>query len=81
MTGFTLSNLGLLLLLASLVAMLSRRAKLPYSVALVAAGAALALDQFLDQPVGAFPLLADWLVHWSISRPGSSVSHRDNHIG
>lgn len=41
--GFTLSNLGLLLLLASLVAMVSRRAKLPYSVALVAAGAALAL--------------------------------------
>lgn len=43
MTGFTLSNIGLLLLLASLVAMLSRRARLPYSVALVAAGAALAL--------------------------------------
>ncbi len=43
MTGFTLENLGLLLLLASLVAMISRRLKLPYSVGLVAAGAALAL--------------------------------------
>lgn len=39
MPGFTLSSLGLLLLLASLAAMLSRRAKLPYRVALVAAGA------------------------------------------
>lgn len=43
MTGFTLPNLGLLLLLASLVAMISRRLRLPYSVGLVAAGAALAL--------------------------------------
>ncbi len=43
MGEFTLTNLGLLLLLASLVAMLSRRAKLPYSVALVGAGAMLAL--------------------------------------
>lgn len=43
MDSFSISSLGLLLLLASVVAMLSRRAKLPYSVALVAAGAALAL--------------------------------------
>ena len=42
MSGFSIPGLGLLLLLASVVAMLSRRLRLPYSVALVAAGAALA---------------------------------------
>ena len=43
MPGFTLTSVGALLLIASLVAMLSRKAKLPYSVALVAAGSVLAL--------------------------------------
>ncbi len=42
MEGFTIQGLGLILLIASLVAMISRRARLPYSVGLVAAGVALA---------------------------------------
>jgi CPA1 family monovalent cation:H+ antiporter len=42
MEGFTIPGLGLILLIASLVAMISRRARLPYSVGLVAAGVALA---------------------------------------
>ena len=42
MTGFSLITLGLLLLIASLVAIVSRQLKLPYSVGLVAAGIALA---------------------------------------
>lgn len=42
MTGFTVVTLGAVLLIASLVAIVSRRLKLPYSVALVAAGIALA---------------------------------------
>src|SRR5215210_4048468 len=42
MEGFTISGLGLILLTASLVAMICRRARLPYSVGLVAAGIVLA---------------------------------------
>jgi CPA1 family monovalent cation:H+ antiporter len=43
MGGFSISDLGFVLLTASLVAILSRRLHLPYSVGLVVAGIALAL--------------------------------------
>ena len=43
MPGFSIFTLGLILLTASLVAMVSRRLKLPYSVGLVIAGIGLAL--------------------------------------
>lgn len=55
MTASTLTDLGLLLLVASIVAMISRRARLPYSVALVAAGLAVA---FLPIPLR-LPLTRD----------------------
>src|SRR5579875_2132285 len=42
MTGFSIASLGLILLTASLVAMISRRLNLPYSVGLVAARVGLA---------------------------------------
>src|SRR6185436_12069143 len=50
MEGFTIPGLGLILLTASLVAMISRRARLPYSVGLVVAGAALAFLPAAPQP-------------------------------
>jgi len=50
MEGFTIPGLGLILLTASLVAMISRRAKLPYSVGLVVAGGVLALLPMTPQP-------------------------------
>lgn len=43
MTQFSVVTLGLVLLIASLTAMISRRLKLPYSVGLVAAGIGLSL--------------------------------------
>ena len=43
MPEFSIFTLGLILLTASLVAMVSRRLKLPYSVGLVIAGIVLAL--------------------------------------
>ena len=43
MPGFSIFSLGLVLLTASLVAIISRRLKLPYSVGLVMAGITLAL--------------------------------------
>ncbi len=43
MPGFPITSLGLILLVASLVAMASRRLELPYSTGLVVAGIALAL--------------------------------------
>ena len=51
MEGFTLPTLGVLLLVASLVAMVSRRLHLPYSVGLVAAGLVLALLPTGTQPL------------------------------
>ena len=42
MPGFSIFSLGLVLLTASLVAIISRRLKLPYSVGLVMAGITLA---------------------------------------
>ncbi|HEV2746845.1 MAG TPA: cation:proton antiporter [Allosphingosinicella sp.] len=57
MDGFSLPTLGLILLVASLVAMISRRARMPYSVGLVAAGIALAL-----LPTGAQPALSRELI-------------------
>ncbi len=50
MEGFTIPGLGLILLTASLVAMISRRARLPYSVGLVVAGGALAFVPLAPQP-------------------------------
>ena len=50
MEGFSIPTLGVLLLVASLVAMLSRRLHLPYSVGLVTAGVALALLPTGPQP-------------------------------
>jgi Na+:H+ antiporter len=52
---FPLADLGLLMLVASVVAIVSRRLRLPYSVGLVAAGAALA---FLPLPLH-LPLTQD----------------------
>ncbi|MFA5970557.1 MAG: sodium:proton antiporter [Sphingomonas sp.] len=46
MAGFDFTTLGALLLVASLVALVTRRINLPYSVGLVAAGIALALLPF-----------------------------------
>jgi CPA1 family monovalent cation:H+ antiporter len=43
LSGFSIVTLGFVLLIASLVAIVSRRAKLPYSVGLVTAGIVLAL--------------------------------------
>src|SRR5215210_3542487 len=50
MEGFTIPGLGLILLTASLVAMISRRASLPYSVGLVLAGGVLAFLPMTPQP-------------------------------
>lgn len=51
-TAFSFSALGLILLTASAVAILSRRLKLPYSVGLVAAGVGLALlPHSIDLPL------------------------------
>ena len=55
MAGFSLANIGFVLLTASLVAIVSRRLRLPYSVGLVVAGIGLAL-----LPVGVeLPLTRD----------------------
>lgn len=52
MHEFDFWTLGLLLFVASLVAMITRRLKLPYSVGLVTAGIALALLPFgLEMPL------------------------------
>lgn len=46
MAGFSIANIGFVLLTASLVAIVSRRLRLPYSVGLVVAGIGLALLPF-----------------------------------
>lgn len=52
MTEFSFTTLGLLLFIASLVAMLTRRLGVPYSVGLVVAGIALALVPFgMEMPL------------------------------
>ncbi|MEO7827772.1 MAG: cation:proton antiporter, partial [Allosphingosinicella sp.] len=56
-SGFSIPGIGLILLVASLVAMVSRRAGFPYSVGLVAAGIALAL-----LPTGPQPALSRELI-------------------
>ncbi|MEO5774639.1 MAG: sodium:proton antiporter [Sphingomicrobium sp.] len=49
MNGWSISSLGLILVIACLVAMITRRLGLPYSVGLVAAGLALALGPTTGQ--------------------------------
>ncbi len=65
MHGFDFANLGLLLCLATLVAMVSRRLDLPYATGLVAAGIALALLL----PRTALPPLTPGLIYYVLLPP------------
>lgn len=80
--GLGVQTGALLLLIAAVVAMLTRRLRLPYSVGLVAAGIGIHEHAQRDVQADAMILLKEWLPHSRIPAvEGRALTHGEEDSG